>query len=313
MDVEVVVVGGGPAGSSAAMTLGRMRRRVLLIDDGQGRNGMVDSAHLLWSRDGTAPGALREAAAVNLAAYEGVETEHGVVRSLTGEQGSFQVDLAGGRQVTSRLVVLATGVSDELPAVPGMAELWGGCVLHCVYCHGWEVRDEPLAIVISAEDQLYAAARLRHLSADLTVFAHGFELSSHHRGRLKQLGIMPADGPLGRLVPAEGGLVVTTGDGRRSATIRALFVHPAIRQASELPAALGCRTSPGGLVIVDSYYRSSVPGVYAVGDMARSVSSRFKPMNTVVAAADGVTAGMAVDQALSMNDLPFGYFADKPS
>jgi thioredoxin reductase len=238
-----------------------------------------------------------------------VQVEGGVVDTVSGAGGSFQVTTSEGLDAAARLVVLATGVADDPPALPGLARLWGRCVLHCVYCDGWEVRDQPFGVLVTKADDLYAASRLRHLSADLTVFAHGVELTGRHHEQLDALGIAAADGPIEELSPDGDGLVARTAGGARTA-LRALFVQAGVRPASGLAAQLGCRMSPSGLVLVDSFYRTSVPGIYAVGDMARPAQSRFKPMQVAVAAADGVTAGIAADQALAKGDLPFGYFAD---
>src|SRR6267154_5099097 len=147
MTYDVVIVGTGPAGLSAALTLGRARRATLVIDGGPGRNAPSDGVHNFLSRDGIAPTDLRNIALEQLSAYATVEIREGLADRATAVDGEFELALAGGHRVRARRLLLATGVLDELPAIAGLAERWGHGVVHRPYCHGWERRDLPLAVL----------------------------------------------------------------------------------------------------------------------------------------------------------------------
>lgn len=296
---DVVIVGGGPAGLSAALALGRVRRSVLLVDSGEPRNAASPAMHNFLSRDGTPPAELRAAALAELAEYPSVRLRDAVVAGAAREGGgTFRLSLGGGETVAARRILLATGLVDELPAVEGLGALWGRCVLHCPYCHGYEVRDSPLAVLGATADRARLALHLTRLSDDVVLCTGGDgALEPEIRSRLEAHGVGIAEAPITRVERDAGGLRIDFGDGSRLARA-ALFVHSRTRQRSSLPRELGCTILDDGIVEVDDLGRTAAEGVYAVGDMARRPTMHAPAATVIAAAASGAMAGVAIDQDL---------------
>jgi thioredoxin reductase len=319
---DVVVVGGSIAGLSAALVLGRARRRVLVCDAGSPRNAVSAGVHGFFTRDGTPPAELLRLGREELAPYHTVQLREVQVSGAAREGDGFRVDLADGSPVRGRRLVLASGVLDELPAVPGLRELWGRGVYHCPYCHGWEVRDRPVAIYARGAVGLEFATMVRQWSRDLVLLTDGpHGLDGVQRGRLEALGVGVREERIERV---EGGESVEgptgqgqgQGHGSHGATLRVrfaggetlaregLFVRPAQRQRAELAAALGCEMVTMGvepaavhLIKCDPLTReTSVPGVYGAGDAGSPMQS------AVVAAAAGAQAAYAANHALVFED-----------
>ncbi len=272
--LDAVIVGGGPAGLNAALLLGRARRTVLLCDSGQPRNAGVHAMHGFLSRDGMDPAALRQAGRDQLRAYPTVQVRATQVRAVTRDADQFTVTLGDGTTEQARRLLLATGVVDELPPIPGLAELWGRGVFNCPYCDGWEVRDQPLAGLDEDARRLLAA--------------HKVGLRGEPIARLDG-----QDGTLERIVFTEGEPVART----------AAFLHAPTRQRSDLPRQLGCTLGEDGSVLVGDFGQTSVPGVFAAGDMARRPSMPVPGAQVVIAAAEGAIAGVAIDQELFLQQL----------
>jgi thioredoxin reductase len=308
--IDVVIVGGGPAGLNAALTLGRARRRVLLVDSGQPRNAPAQAVHGFLTRDGLPPAELRRIGREQLAPYPSVEVRNSEILDVqaigapAGSGGGFAVTLADRSVTRARRLLLATGLVDQLPAIDGLAELWGTSVLHCPYCHGWEVRDQALAVLGSDQRAIQLAAHLTRFSPDVVLCTNGAApLDAACLQLLAGLGVAVREEPIQRL----------DGDGGRLRRIvfaagpplarQAAFVRAPYRQRSPLPARLGCALLEDGTVQVDDLGRTSVPGVYAAGDLARRPSLPFATAQVVMAAAAGATAAVAIDQHLLVDDL----------
>ena len=263
---DVAVIGGGVAGLQAALTLGRARRRVAVFDDGKPRNGPAARVHNFLGHAGTSPAALLETGRPMLAEYD-VEVVRERVEDVTAVPHGFAVRGHG----VFRAIVLATGLTDELPGVPGVRELWGGPVVACPHCHGWEVRDEALAQLGrrgQPERGVQRALLLRQWSDDVILFTDGDDLAPGDRTRLTSAGITVRSSPVSRVEPTGGGVTVRTADGTAVAR-RAVFTVVRQRQQSDLAARLGCRTDPHtGAVAIDEAGRTSVPGVRAAGTTA---------------------------------------------
>jgi thioredoxin reductase len=300
---DVVIAGGGPAGLSAALVLGRARRRVLLADAGKGRNAPAAAVHGYLTQDGTPPEEFRALAQKELHEYRTVELRDAEVTSVTGREGDFAVELPGGR-VRARRLLLATGVVDDLPEVDGLADLWGRGVFHCPYCHGYEVRDEPIAVLTVEPGDVSMVAKLAAYSDQVVVCTGGLaELGQEERGMLARLGVglrteritgvEAADDRLRRVVFAAG----------EPLEANALFVHGTTRQASGLAEQLGCQLLEDGSVAVDDMQLTSVPGVYAAGDLARKPSMPLPGSMVSIAVAAGAVAAVGLDQQLLHADL----------
>ncbi|MGW2692482.1 NAD(P)/FAD-dependent oxidoreductase [Streptomyces sp. NPDC001296] len=300
---EVVVVGGGPAGLSAALVLGRARRRTLVVDAGEPRN--APAAHLqgYLSRDGMPPADLLAVGREEIARY-GVELvpdrAADVVRDPGGE---FDVTLAGGGSVHARMLVLATGLRDELPPVPGVAERFGRDVLHCPYCHGWEVRDRPFGVLATSPLSVHQALMVSQWSQDVTLFLHTVaeeELSDLDLRRLAAAGVGVVSGEVAGLVAEEDRL---TGVRLADGTVHdrsVLFVAPRAVPRTGLFERLGAELSEtpfGSYPVVDERGLTTVPGLWAAGN-ATGFAEQI-----VNAASRGYRAGAAINGELLMSDL----------
>lgn len=266
---DALVIGGGPAGLQAALTLGRMHRPTLLLDSGAYRNGPVDAMHNIVTNDGRDPAEFRAIVRGELAAYDDVEVRDLAASAVARrDDGTFETTLADGSVVASRTVVLATGLRDLMPDVPGFAEQWGRTVHVCPFCHGHELGGRRVAI----QDSPAAG----HLVPMLTPIAGSLE-------------VVP---PVTRVEMTPAGLRVTSGSD--SVVVDGLFAHPAWEQAAPFAAQLGLEMRESGCIAVNVFGQTSVPGVYAAGDLAH-VADLPMPMPSVLAAAyAGQLAGASV-------------------
>lgn len=298
MIYDVVILGGGPGGLSAALALGRARRRVLLCDAGPRRNAAAEHIHNFVTRDGTPPEEFRQIGRQQLATYPNVEIRDVRVESLSGSRGTFRVDL-GSESVEARRILLCTGMIDETLPIEGFAELWGKSLFQCPYCHGWENQDRRwgyLARAPQAAHLLHFALQARSWTDDLTVFTDGaFEIPPETRDRLAAAGIRLETAPVVRLV-ARDGLLTAVELQSGSVPCDALFVHPPQRQVGVV-IALGVALDDDGYVRVDPMRReTSIPGIFAAGDLASRMQGAIH-----AAAAGGIAAAMiTVDLAMDL-------------
>lgn len=293
---DVAIIGGGAAGLSAALVLGRARRRVVVVDAGEPRNAPAAHMQGFLSRDGTPPADLLRAGRAEVRRY-GVEiVEDRVVDATVG----FVLQLAAARTVKARQVLLATGAVDELPDVVGARERWGRDVLHCPYCHGWEVRDQPIGVLATGPGSVAHAHLLRQWTDDVIFFTHTHThpVSAEERATLDARDIALVDGTVERLVVSDDRLAaIQLADGR-AISRAALFIRPALHAHPDGPAAaLGCELLEGGLVRVDADGRTSVPGVWAAGN---AVNPRAQ---VITAAGEGSAVAIAINTELVQDDV----------
>jgi thioredoxin reductase len=293
---DVIVVGGGPAGLTAALYLGRSRRRTLVLDNGAPRNARARHAHGVFTRDGTPPGELLAEARAQLAAYPEVEFRPAEAVAAAGRSGQFGVWLGDGALVEARKLLIASGLRDELPPIPGVAELWGTHVHACAYCHGYEERDRPLAVLAEGEAGLAAVAGLLALSRDIVLCTNASILSCAARARIEAHGARIIDAQVAGVERAGDGLALRFTNGVKLERA-ALFLKSKPSLASDLPARLGARVDGPARVIVDESWQTSIPGLYAAGDIA--ADRKF----VAVAAASGAQAAVAIDGALAQEDF----------
>ncbi|WP_380277905.1 NAD(P)/FAD-dependent oxidoreductase [Kitasatospora purpeofusca] len=297
---EVVVVGGGAAGLNAALVLARACRRVAVVDAGQPRNAPAARMGGFLSRDGIAPAALLETGRAELAGY-GVDLLDARVDHIepvpAAGAPAFDVHLAGGPALRARRVVVATGLRDGLPELPGLAERWGRDVLHCPYCHGYEVRDRPLGVLGSHPGAVHQALLLRQWSADVVLLAHTLELSADDRARLAARGVRVVEGAVKRAVVTDDRLRgVELADGT-AVPREALFLFPRMVPRDALLFGLDCERDAQGWVTTDRTGRTSVPGVWAVGNVADPRAQ------VVTAAGAGAAAAFALNHDLVDEDV----------
>jgi thioredoxin reductase len=287
---DVAIVGGGAAGLSAALVLGRARRRVVVIDAGTPRNAPAAHMQGFLSRDGMPPAELLHAGRAEIRRY-GVELLED--RVVDAEPG-FTLRLASGRAVHARHLLLATGAADVLPDIAGARERWGRDLLHCPYCHGWEVRDRPVGVLGSVEH----AHLLRQWTDDVILFAHTATVTAAERETLHARGIAVVDGTVERLVVAEDRLSALQLAGGRTVPREALFIRPDLRAHAGGPAAaLGCELRDDGLVRAEADGRTSVPGVWAAGNAANPRAQ------VITAAGEGSAVAIAINTELVRDDV----------
>lgn len=262
---DVIVIGGGPAGLQAALTLGRMHRRTLLLDSGTYRNDPADAMHNFLTHDGTDPADLRAAARADITRYDDVEVREIAATDVSGAAGDFVVRLADGRSERAAKLLLATGVRDTLPDVPGLAEVFGSVAAHCPFCHGHEYAGGVVAI--QGSDHAAAMVLMVAPIAAETVVVDDIV----------------------RVRAGGDGILITRADGTE-VDARGLMVTTAYAQSAPFAAQLGLALLPSGCVEVDGFGRTSVPGVFAAGDLATTAELGMPMASVLNAAANGLLA-----------------------
>jgi thioredoxin reductase len=297
--IDVIIVGAGPAGLSAALILGRCRRSVIVFDTGVPRNAASQALHGYLTRDGIPPRELLRIGRAELAQYNTVAIRDAEVVSAECQRDArFGVTLASGERITSRKLLLATGVVDNLPEIDGFRECYGRSVFHCPYCDGWEVRDQPIAIYGQGERGVGLSLELTAWSRDLVLCTNGpADIDDEGRARLTKNGIAVREDRIARLQADEGRLEsVTFVDGSRVPR-RALFFTTGQNQRSGLLGQLGCEFNDKGTVRTGKYETTHLRGLYVAGDASRAVQW------VVVAAAEGAEAAYAINTDLLKEDL----------
>jgi thioredoxin reductase len=295
---DVVIVGAGPAGLSAALILGRCRRSVLVFDSGRPRNGPSQALHGFLTRDGIAPLQLRAIAREQLEAYSTVEVRDGEVVDAACVDGRFEVTSRTGERVQARKLLLATGVVDNLPGLEGFADLYGTSVFHCPYCDGFELRDEPMAVYGRGARGRGLALELTAWTRDIVLCTDGdTSLDDEDRGKLARNGIGVREEPIARLEGRDGileAVVFASGD---RLPRRALFFTTGQWQQSDLAERLGCELNDKGTVHTGRHETTHLRGLYVAGDASRAVQW------VVVAAAEGAEAAFDINTDLTKEDL----------
>ena len=294
---DVAIIGGGAAGLSAALVLSRARRKVLVVDAGSPRNAPATHMHGYLSRDGLPPGELLALGRNEVKSYGG-EIVTGTVTDLAPDDRSgFWVRLTDGRRISSRRLLVTTGLRDELPDIPGLRDRWARDVLHCPYCHGHEVRDRHLGVLGGTAGAVRYAQIVRQWTSDLVYFTPAETTTAAERTQLTARGIDVVEGTIDQLVIEDDQLRgVQMGDGR-VVPRDALFVPPRFIPNNHLLVGLGCDVDDDGWVTVDNTGRTSVPGVWAAGNV---VDPRAQ---VITAAGAGSAAAIALNADLVDDDV----------
>ncbi|WP_400193301.1 NAD(P)/FAD-dependent oxidoreductase [Hymenobacter sp. B81] len=295
---DAVIVGGSYAGLGAALMLARALRRVLVVDGGRPCNRQTPHSHGFLTRDGETPARMTELAREQLLAYPTVALWYDTVERAEPTAAGFALTTRTGQRVQARRLLLATGVMDELPPLPGFAECWGISVLHCPYCHGYEVHGQPLGVLANGDAGFEFGRLLHQWSPDLRLLTNGpATFTAGQAAALAARGIGVEEQPLTALRHQQGQLqAVVLADGREL-PLTALFARVPFRQHSDLAAQLGCAHTEAGYIQVDELGLTTVPGVYAAGDATTMMRQ------LTAAAASGSKAGAAINRSLVEEDF----------
>ncbi|HEU5037510.1 MAG TPA: NAD(P)/FAD-dependent oxidoreductase [Nocardioides sp.] len=296
-EYDVVVIGGGAAGLSAALVLGRARRKVAVVDAGQPRNAPAAHMQGFLGSDGLPPAELLTRGRAEVTGY-GVDLVAGTATGVVPAGRRHEVTLADGTVLRARRVLVTTGLRDVVPELPGVQERWGRDLLHCPYCHGYEVRDQPLGVLGGTAADVTYAQLIRQWTRDVVLFSNGATLTADQREQLVARAVGIVDGPVARLVVEDDRITgVELADGRvvpRSA----VFVRPDFVPNDTLLTDLGCAVHDTGWVAVDATGRTSVPRVWAAGN---AVNPRAQ---VITAAGEGSAAAIAINADLVEEDVP---------
>lgn len=308
---DAVVIGGGPAGLQAALTLGRMHRRTLLLDSGEYRNAPAEHLHNFVTHDGTPPAEFRAAARAELAAYATVTVREAAASAVVPDGAGFRVvlaadaatDDAGAAPFTTRAVVLATGMRDTLPAVQGLEPLFGTVAAVCPYCHGHELSGKPVAVLGSGPHVARVVFLLERIASRLTVLTDGADLDPGIRAQLDGAGVAVRPEPVKELSRSAAGATVSFAEGP-SDEVGGIFVAAEFAQRAPFAEQLGLDLLPSGAVEIDAMGRTSMPGVFAAGDMAHVATLPMPMASVLTAASSGLVAAASLDGELLARDHP---------
>ncbi len=296
--LDVIIIGGSYAGLSAAMALGRALRKVLVIDGGKPANRFTPHSHNFITHDGRPPGEIAALARKQVDEYATVTRIEGLVVSVEKADNEFVVRLDSGQTYISRKLIFATGIIDQLPDIPGFSDCWGKSVLHCPYCHGYEVRDEATGILGNGDYAFEFSGLISNWTHQLTLITNGKStLSAEQTAKIKSRGILIIEKEIEKLDHHNGLLQrVIFRDGTVS-FIKALYARPSFVQHCSVPEKLGCEFTPEGYIKTDSSQKTTIDGVFACGDN----TTRMRTVSNAVAM--GTTAGMMVNRELTMEEF----------
>lgn len=295
---DVIIIGGSYAGLSAAMSLGRSLRAVLVIDGGEPCNRQTPHAHNFITHDGDRPSLISQEAKAQVLQYETVRFREALVTEVQQHAPHFHVNTESGEHFTARKILFATGLYDQMPDLEGFSECWGISVLHCPYCHGYEVHNKTIGLLANGDQAFELSKLVYNWSTQLVVFTDGKSmLSEEQNDKIKQHNIRIEEREIARLDHVHGKIhnVVLADGGEVS--VSAIFARPIFRQHSDIPERIGCALTEAGFIKTDLFARTTVPGVYAAGDnttMMRSVAN---------ATASGSSAGAFINKELIDEDF----------
>jgi len=297
MQLDVLIVGGGPAGLSAALILGRCHRTVLLCDVGHQRNLCSHAIHGLLGREGRSPAAFLDEARAELSRYKSVSVRDTLVEGITPAAEGFEFVCRDGTAGRAVKVLLASGLVDELPEVEGIGPLYGISVHHCLYCDGFEYAGKPVAAYGKGDKGAELGIMMKHWISDVVACSDGTEVSAKAARKLREYSIPLHSEPIRSLEGADGELKSIKFESGKTLSRSGLFFSTGCHQASDLSKILGCkRNEKGGVVIDPKTEESSVPGIYVAGDVSRDV------LLVAVAIGEGAQAAVAINKAFLRRD-----------
>lgn len=293
---QVIIIGGSYAGLSAAMALGRSLRDVLIIDSGDPCNKQTPRSHNFITQDGQTPAAITQLAKEQVMKYPTVRFINGIVDSVEGTDGNFVVHTRSKHHFSAEKILFATGLKDEIPDIKGYAECWGISILHCPYCHGYEVAGKKTGLLASSDHAYEAVKLISNWSPELIIFSNGkHELTDKHLEKIEQYGVEIIEKEIMEMKHENGYLRSLLFIDGTEYEIGVIFARPKISQHSSIPELLGCQLNEHGFIEVDEFQKTTIPGIYAAGDMATMFRS------VPLAVASGTKAGALINAEL-IND-----------
>lgn len=290
---EVIIIGGSYSGLSAAMSLGRSLRHVLIIDSGLPCNRQTPHSHNFITQDGETPAAISAKAKSQVEFYKTIQFYNGIAFEAVKTQNGFEIKTESGERFTSKKLLFATGVKDLLPEIEGLAECWGISVLHCPYCHGYEVKDEKTAIIANGEMAFEYAKMISKWTKDLRLLTNGKSaLTIEQTQILQKHQIEIIEDEIEAVEHENGYAQQITFKNRSRTAVKAIYFRPPFEQHCPIPESLGCELTEQGLIKVDMMQKTTIPGVYASGDcviQARSVA---------IAVSSGSFSGASINKEL---------------
>lgn len=291
---NVAIIGGGPAGLSAGLMLGRAMQQTIIIDEGRPRNAGSREMRGFLTRDGISPIEFRRIAKEQLNAYPFVFQLEDTVQSITGKDGHFVLETATGRKITSKKLLFTAGMKDRQLQIPGLADVYGKSAFVCPYCHGWELRNERIVVISQGAALMHFAPLLSGWTKQFVVCSNGpDELSDAERDDLRNHQIPLYSSPIRKIVSHHGMVSEVILEDGTEIPCTGIFFRPDLVLGTDLPKKLGCRLTEFGTLEVDEFGKTSVPGVYAAGDVASYIH------HSMAAAASGAIVATAINGQLN--------------
>lgn len=298
MDFDVIIIGGSYAGLSAALTLGRATRNVLVIDAGKPCNRQTPHSHNFLTHDGHKPAAISKAAKAEVLKYPTVRFLEGKAISTIQIDGGFNVGTENGENFTARKILLATGLKDVLPDIKGLAECWAISAIHCPYCHGYEVKNEKIGLLMNGEHAFEMAKTLNHWNKDLTILTNGkSQLSAEQAEKLKSKSITVIEDEVVELLHNNGYLEDVVFKNGKKIALKAIYLKSDVEQHCNFNEQLGFELTDLKTIKVDEQQQSTAKGVYAAGDCA----TLFRSLSIITAA--GTMAAVVMNKEMISEDF----------
>ncbi len=295
---EVIIIGGSYSGLAAAVALGRALKKVLIMDDGKPCNSQTPYSHNFLTNDGKTPKEIAHIAKQQVQQYKTIHFFNGKAVAGVKTADGFQIQVSQGNTFNAKKLIFATGIKDMLPPIDGLAACWGISVLHCPYCHGYEVRNETTGILGNGEQVYDFTILISNWTKDLTLFTNGTStLTAEQTAILSRHNIKLIEKEIERLIHTNGHLEKINFKDGSQFSLKALYAPAPFKQHCHIPENLGCELSEDGYLKVDAFQETTVPGIFACGDNTTK-------MRTVAnAVALGTTAGMAVSKKIIVEEF----------